>query len=167
MENITVLTKEVYKKFIRRHSKKSFIVIRICYAMLFLSSFFYLFSNAVKNYGSFVFTLICALLFMLYDIFYVNINLFLLKNKNILNLRYNYIFTENNINIQVTNEIDNKQISSESFDYSIIYKVKDYDDCFYIYINRVNAYPVKKDGFKNESECEKTLEKLKSYVNKK
>lgn len=164
MENNTKLTKESYKNFLRRHSKVSFVIIRVCYVFLLalglLSLVLYILGET-KELGYSIYCLVMGIVFVLYDIFFIKINLALVKDKNLIDSDYNYFL--NNDALQIEIKKGDNILAKSSLNYNMIYKIKVYDDCIYIYLNRVNAYILDKNGFKDKEDYQKTLQILAPY----
>lgn len=170
MENETIVTEENYKKFIRNHSKTSMIIIRVCYIILYvfgLLSLLILFDPEAESFDVIysVYCLTLAVLFMLFDIFYVKINLKSSKTKNLLNSTYKYFFDETSLSVSVFKE--EKLMTETKMNYSMIYKVVFFENYIYIYLNRINAYIVAKEGFKTEQDYLNIVNALKPFENNK
>ena len=164
MENNTKLTKERYTNFLRRHSKVSFVIIRICYAFLLalgLLSLILYFLGETNELGYSIYCLVMGLVFVLYDIFFIKINLALVKDKNLIDSDYNYVLSDNAL--EVTVRKGDTLLAKSTLNYNMIYKIKVYDDCVYVYLNRINAYVLDKNGFKNKEDYQKTLQILAPY----
>lgn len=169
MENETILTEEIYKKFLRQQAKVPMIIIRVCYCIIFLSAIAMLVTNILfpldADWGFFVFDLVMATLFVLYDIFFVPLNLKATKTKNIIGCKYKFFFDETKFSISVTK--GEKLILESTLSYDLIYKVVFYQNYIYIYLNRLNAYVVEKEGFKNEEDYQHIVNALKTFENNK
>lgn len=167
MENTTKLTKEMYSSFLRRHSRISFIIIRICYVIIFLSGITSLTIGLVYgdiDLSNVIYCFTMGLLFVLYDIFYIKLNLSLVKNKNLIDCEYSFKFNETDL--ELTLKKDANVLASEKLNYNLIYKVLFYDDCIYVYVNRINAYIIEKNGFNTVEDYKKTLQILLPFANK-
>ncbi|MGN1208545.1 MAG: YcxB family protein [Christensenellales bacterium] len=169
MGNDTILTLEMYKKFLRKQTKVSMIIIRVCYSILFFLGLSTTFLNfAYPNeagWGFVAYCLIMGAFFALYDIFLVPLNLKLSKSKNLIGCNYHFEFNENDFNMTVTK--NDSLILESKLNYNIIYKVVFNENYIYIYMNRVNAYIVDKNGFKSDEERTKTIALLLKFVNNK
>lgn len=102
---------------------------------------------------------------MLFDIFYVQINLKSSKTKNLLNSTYKYFFDETSFSVSVFK--DDKMLTESKMNYDMIYKVVFFENYIYIYINRINAYIVAKEGFKSEQDYLNMVNALKPFENNK
>ena len=172
MENETILTTENYKKFLRKQTKVSMIIIRVCYIFLFAMALISLVYNFVgtdpelKGWGLFTYCIIMAVIFLLFDIFLIPINLKSTKTKNILNCKYHYVFNNNDFELTVTNP-SGALIAQSKLNYETIYKVVFFENFIYIYINRLNAYMLDINCFKSEDDKVGVMTILSKYVNNK
>mgnify|MGYP003571491198 CR=1 FL=1 len=166
MNNNTKLTKQMYINFLRRHAKVSFIIIRICYSILITLGVLNFIIDLVESNAVDIFFLVyClgfSLLFILYDIFYVKINMAIVKDKILLDCEYSYIF--NNDSFEMIVQKEGKEITKATVSYAILNKVKIYEDAIYVYLNRINAYIIDLNGFTDNEAKSKTIEYLKPYV---
>lgn len=166
MENNTKLTKKMYSTFLRRHSKISFIIIRICYGILLACGLVSLILDLVQNthteLGSIIYCFLMALIFILYDIFFVKINLALVKDKMVLDCDYKFTILEKCLDLTV--EKNGNLVAKSTLSYDMIYKVVFYDDAIYVYINRVNGYILDKNGFNSTEDYQKALQTLLPYA---
>ena len=169
MENETFLTEEMYKKFIRNQTKVSTIIIRVCYIILLAFGLISVIASIIEpEVADWFFTgycLILGVLFMLYDIFLVPLNLKLSKSKNIIGCNYHFVFNENAFELTVKK--DGNLISQSKASYDLIYKVIFLGDYIFIYLNRVTAYIVDKNGFKSDEDRLGTVNILMKYANNK
>ncbi len=171
MENETIITEEVYKKFLRKQTKASMIVIRICYGLLLACAGLSLFFNLTAlpgeetNWAYLVYCLVMAILFILFDIFLVPINLKLSKTRNLIGSTYKYYFDESTFSVSVLK--DDKIVTESKNNYSLIYKVVFFENYIYIFINRANAFIVCKEGFKSEQDYVNIVNALKPFENNK
>ena len=85
----------------------------------------------------------------------------MVKDKNLIDSDYNYVL--NNDALQIEIKKGDNILAKSSLNYNMIYKIKVYDDCIYIYLNRVNAYILDKNGFKDKEDYQKTLQILAPY----
>lgn len=165
MENETKITEEVYKKFIRKQTKTSMIIIRICYGILLACAGLALYFNLTAlpgeevNFAYFAYCLSMAVLFILFDIFLVPINLKQSKTKNLINSTYKYIFDEATFSVTLLK--DGKIVTESKNNYDLIYKVVFFENYIYIFLNRVNAFIVSKEGFKSEQDYINIVNALK------
>lgn len=169
MENETILTEEIYKKFLRQQTKNSMIIIRVCYCIILFSAIVMLVTNILfpleADWIFFVFDLVMGSIFVLYDIFFVPLNIKATKTKNIIDCKYKFYFDETKFSLTVTK--GEKLILESALSYDLIYKVVFYQNYIYIYLNRMNAYVVAKEGFKNEEDYQHIVDALKPFENNK
>lgn len=164
MENKTYIDKNAYSEFVKNLGKNSLRVIRVCYSIiLFCASIlllvFILDKDSTALVQSIVFYVIAAI-FILYDIFYVKMNIVLTKGKFI-NLLYNYNFNDEMLSVKI--EKDGKLLSEEKFVYNVITNIVFNNNFAYLFINKFSAYVVDLNAFKNEEDKGKFLEIINIY----
>ncbi len=169
MENETFLTEEMYKKFIRNQTKVSTIIIRVGYIIMFVFGLINILEIILKlgvvDWHFTVYCLFLGVLFMLYDIFLVPLNLKLSKSKNIIGCNYHFVFNEDAFELTVKK--DGNLISQSKASYDLIYKVIFLGDYIFIYLNHVTAYIVDKNGFKSDEDRLGAVNILMKYANNK
>ena len=165
MENNTKLTNKMYSTFLRRHSRTAFIVIRVCYGILIgcglISLLLDIIEKSHEGLGSVIYCFLMAILFILYDIFFVKIHLLLVKDKTIIDCNYKFVLNENNLDLTITK--GDTELSKSTLSYSTINKVMFYEDTIYIYINKISAYILDKNGFASEEDYKNAVKILLPY----
>lgn len=154
-KNSTILD----KKILNALNKKSFIsaIIVLCAGFLTIIASVYLFIKNDNNYG--VIYLVCSFLLILlagYLLIYLN-----KINKKIENSVNEYDFEEDGFTIK--DSLGNFTKTT----YYYVFKLKKNKEYLFIYINKVNAYPVNLNAFESEEYKNEFLKFIVQKTNKK
>lgn len=77
-----------------------------------------------------------------------------------------YIYTFNKHGFKVTIKYNGNEASSK-LNFSNILKVKESSHSYYLFVNKVNFYPIKKDGFENDEDFNFFYKKIEKLIKKK
>lgn len=153
-KNSTVLD----KKILNALNKKSFVsaIIVLCAGFLSIVASVFMFINKDTSYG--ITYLVCALLLIAlasYLLIYLN-----KINKKIENSLNEYDFEEDGFVIK--DSLGN----FSKITYQYVFKMKKNNEYLFIYINKVNAYPVNLNGFENGEDKNEFLNFIIQKTNK-
>lgn len=79
-------------------------------------------------------------------------------------LSYTYIFNKHGFKISIKY---NGNEASSKLDFSNILKIKESSHSYYLFVNKVNFYPIKKDGFASDDDFFFFYKKIEHLVKKK
>lgn len=166
MNNTTICSLDLYSEFVKRTSKSARIIIRVCYIIIFLVALIQIFdmikSNSLEELIFVILCFILSILFFLFDVFYVKINIKKSNAKKLIGAIFTYIFTDEGL--EVLTKKGEQILAKEFVNYTLVEKVIFSDDAMFIYPNSVSSYLVDMKGFEKEEDKDKVISLLKTHI---